>query len=354
METQVRDWNAVKTRSLPVLGVMVSMGFFASVSLAQYHAYVTNPGDWGVDAGTVSVIDLATNAVVATVPVGKYPQGVAVNPAGTAAYVANSETNDVTVVDTVTYRTTTIPVGTTPCGVAIHPDGTRIYVANVGDSTNTVSVIDRATNGVIDEVFCGNGSIAVTAHPNGKVVYVTNGADCSLAVLSTETHAVLDTVVLKPANPNELCFPVPTVVHPDGTYVYVANRDGPTLWAVNTATHECIARPFGHNHVGISINPEGTVLYLPDYADEWPDKPPVGTTVEVVDARTLERIATIDGLTGPLDVSVHPDGTRLYVTNWGADTVSVIDASTYSLMATIPVGKHPHGYGEIKIGRAHV
>ena len=40
----------------------------------------------------VSVIDTATNTVVATVPVGSAPFGVAVNPAGTFAYVTNDGT----------------------------------------------------------------------------------------------------------------------------------------------------------------------------------------------------------------------------------------------------------------------
>ena len=47
-------------------------------------AYVPNSDD-----GTVSVIDTATDTVVATVPVGQAPIGVAVHPAGTYAYVTN-------------------------------------------------------------------------------------------------------------------------------------------------------------------------------------------------------------------------------------------------------------------------
>jgi YVTN family beta-propeller protein len=345
METQARQQNKVKTSSLFVLGFIAIAVLLASVTLGQDYAYVTNAGDMGDGInGDVSVIDLATNTVIATVPVGGYPQGVAVNPAGTAVYVANSDTNDITVIDTATYKTTTIPGGASPVGAAMHPDGTRVYVANCNDTVNTVSVIDRATNTVIDRLFCGNGSIALAAHPDGSVIYVANIFEGAVAILSTETHKVIDKIMLKPVGADELCFPVPIVVHPDGTYIYVANRLGPTLWAINTATHEYIARSFGHSHCGLAINPAGTVLYLPDF-NAMP-MPPTGTTLDVVDARTLDRITTIDGLTGPLDVSVHPDGTRVYITNWGANTVSVVDAATNALTATITVGSHPHGFGE--------
>src|SRR5439155_22307558 len=47
-------------------------------------AYITN-----LSSDSVSVIDTATNTVVATVAVGNAPTGVAVNPGGTRAYVTN-------------------------------------------------------------------------------------------------------------------------------------------------------------------------------------------------------------------------------------------------------------------------
>ena len=50
--------------------------------------------------GTVAVINTATNAVVARITVGGSPDGVAVNPAGTRAYVASAFTQAVSVIDT--------------------------------------------------------------------------------------------------------------------------------------------------------------------------------------------------------------------------------------------------------------
>ena len=206
-------------------------------------------------------------------------------------------------------------------------------------------VIDRATNTVVDNIHCGGGSVAVAAHPDGSVIYVSNVMEGSVAVVSTETHKVLDTIQLQPAEGSGSSWPVPIVVHPDGTYVYVADRFGPTLWAINTATHEYVARSFGHGHVGIAINPAGSVLYLPDY-DGAPFETPKGKTMEVIDARTLERIATINGLDGPVGVAVHPEGTRVYVANWGSDSVSVVDTATNTVMTTIPVGSRPITIGE--------
>jgi YVTN family beta-propeller protein len=42
-------------------------------------------------------------------------------------------------------------------------------------------------------------------------------------------------------------------------------------------------------------------------------------------------------------VVVTTDGAFVYVANAGHDTVSVIDAATNSVVATVQVGKHPRG-----------
>jgi YVTN family beta-propeller protein len=344
-----KQFKTVKNNLSLILGYLFIVVFFSSPTLGQHYAYISNAGVFmdGMN-DDLSIIDLGSNTVIATIPVGDGPQGVAINPAGTAVYVANTTSNEFTVIDAITHTATTLPAGSGPGGVAVHPDGSRIYLAHMDFPTgelSNVSVIDRATNTIIDEIFCGKGSIGVAVHPNGKVAYVTNASEGSIAVFDTDTHEVIDTIVLEAAGENEPCVPVPLAIHPEGTYVYAANRIGPTLWAINTATHETTARAFGHQHVGMAVNPAGTVLYLPDFYDEDPNLPPHGT-MDVIDAETLDLTTTIDGLNLPLDVSVHPDGTRLYITNTGNDTVSVIDAATYALIETIEVGSQPNAYGE--------
>src|SRR5262249_33737345 len=124
----------LRALSLGLLGVMLG----STPAEAQPFAYVTNSG-----SNTVSVIDTATNTVVANVPVVS-PIGVAITPDGTHAYVTNF-TGTVSVIATATNTVVaTVPVGNNPSGVAITPDGTHAYVAN--SFSGTVSVIDTATN----------------------------------------------------------------------------------------------------------------------------------------------------------------------------------------------------------------
>ena len=94
-------------------------------------------------SGTVSVINAATHAVTATIPVGSKPAGVAVDPAAGTVYVTNQGEGTVSVIDAAAGTVTaTIPVGTDPDGVAVDPATHTAYVANLRDGT--VSVISAA------------------------------------------------------------------------------------------------------------------------------------------------------------------------------------------------------------------
>ena len=74
------------------------------------------------------------------------------------AYITDAGSNTVSVIDTATNTVvSTIPVGSIPFGVGVTPDGSKVYVANQG--SNTVSVIDTATNAV-STIPVGSGPVA--------------------------------------------------------------------------------------------------------------------------------------------------------------------------------------------------
>ncbi len=127
--------------------------------------------------------------------VGANPAGVVVNPAGTRVYVTNYSSNSVSVLDTASNAVTaTVAVGTHPVGVAVDPTGTRAYVAN--QSGNTVSVINTASNTVIVAVTVGAFPVGVAANTSGTRVYVTNYSSNTVSVLDTASNTVATTVAV--------------------------------------------------------------------------------------------------------------------------------------------------------------
>ena len=152
------------------------------------YAYVANYG-----GTTVSVINTSTNTVSATIPVGSEPLGVALNPSGTYAYVANQGSSTVSVINLATNSVAaTISVGTGPTSVAINPAGTYAYVTNFGGGTgNTVSIVNTATNSVTQTVTVGTGPVGmgnfVGMVGNNVMAYVSNYESASVSVIQLPT-----------------------------------------------------------------------------------------------------------------------------------------------------------------------
>jgi YVTN family beta-propeller protein len=99
--------------------------------------YVTNFGD-----DTVSVIDITTNTVIDTIPIGVVPFDIAYSPDNQRIYVTNVGDDTVSVINTTTNTVdpTQITVGSAPYGIAYDLVSDRMYVANSLDET--VSVIN--------------------------------------------------------------------------------------------------------------------------------------------------------------------------------------------------------------------
>jgi YVTN family beta-propeller protein len=325
--------------------------------------YVAN-----VDDDTVSVIDTARNTVVATVPVGGFPDGVATTPDGTRAYVTNNFDSNISVIDTASNTVVaTIPVGLAPSGITITPDATYsyeqgnrhheplAYVTNAAD--NTVSVIDTATNKVLATIPVGQDPTGVAITSDGTQAYVTNQLDDSVSVIDTASNTVVATI-------QGFVIPIGVAVTPDGTYgrdngrhqsfAYVTNNvpsiDGSTFPAsavsvINTASNKVSATiPVGQDPNGVAITADGTHAYVANQRDG---------TASVIDTAHNKVVATIRVGAGPVGVAITSDETNpsmhnapprqplAYVTNFVDNTVSVINTASNKVVATIRVGAGP-------------
>ena len=133
-------------------------------------------------SGTVARVDLLSGKVTATIAVGLHPTGLAWDEAHHRLYVANSNSDAVSIVDTVSNRLEdTIPLqtfakktpGVAPESVALSPDHASLYVACAG--INAVAVIDLKTQrprvaGLIPTAWYPN-DIAVS--PDGKFIAIS-------------------------------------------------------------------------------------------------------------------------------------------------------------------------------------
>ncbi|MGH6795069.1 MAG: YncE family protein [Methylocella sp.] len=268
--------RAFWARGLIVLAAVLGLGLSARPAAAAPFAYVTiNSGN----PGTVSVINTASNTVVATVPVGGQPIGVAVTPDGKHAYVTNQSNDSVSVIDTASNTVVAaVPVGGLPSGVAITPDGQHAYVTNT--SSGNVSVIATASNTVVATVTGiphFSGGVAVT--PDGKHAYVTNLGSATVVVIDTATNTVAATVPVGSGSWSVAIGPPPTCV-PFSAFsakLAIAFGSPPHQDAFGLLAHFTLASTSN----GIDPNAEPVTLQVGNFAATIPPgsfaKSPLGT-----------------------------------------------------------------------------
>ena len=85
---------------------------------------------------------------------------------------------------------------------------------------------------------------------------------------------------------------------------------------------------------GVAVDPGTHTVYVTNLDDD---------TVSVIDASTRTVTATVPVGKDPNGVAVDPGTHTVYVANDGDNAVSVIDGSTRTVTATVPVGKNPVG-----------
>ena len=105
-------------RILGSLLAIVAAGFCAT-SIAAPFAYVPNE-----KSGTISVIDIETDSVVAEIKAGDKPRGLAASKDGKTLYVSDQPNNVLVKIDLdQRIASGTVELGESPEGVSISPNG---------------------------------------------------------------------------------------------------------------------------------------------------------------------------------------------------------------------------------------
>lgn len=169
---------------------------YLAVDEETNRAYVTNQTD-----DTVSVIDGGTNKVLGTVRVGHYPNGIAVNPATNTIYVANLTGGTLSIINGTKLTATKIWVGSSPAKVAVNPSMNRIYVT-LEDQNGFLEVIDGNERKVEASIPVPPYPLSVAVDLDSNEVYVADFlCGCGqISVVDGATNAVIDTIHLPGAS----------------------------------------------------------------------------------------------------------------------------------------------------------
>ena len=292
------------------------------------HVFISGGGD-----GLVHVFDEATLEEVAQIDVGAGAGEVHATPDGRLVWTLAAGAAQVTLIDAATLEARVVPVGARPVHSYLEPDGARIWVGN--DGSGDVSIIELAT-GHETRVLTGNGhhKAAFVTDAEGALafVYVSNISDGTLSVIDPE-GALVENVSVGPS-PHGITF------SPHTRRVYNCSGDEENSievldpWADDP--HSVVARiPLPGRCGWIHADHHG--------GHAWAGLASAGLLARVdLEAGTAE---TWEAGPGPDKCAIV--GERAFVANVTEPTVTVIDLES-GARRTIAIG-HAH----IENGRGH-
>lgn len=215
-------------------------------------------------------------------------------------------------------------------GMGFSPDNRTVAVVSIG--SNSVTFIDTATNAVKGMVYVGRSPHEAFFTPDGKELWVTVRGENYVSVIDPAAMRETARIIVPPG-------PGMTIFSPDGTYGYVCSSFTPETTVFRVADHQVAGKvaqpsPFCPN---IAASPDG--------AQVWFTLKDVGKTVAFNAKPPFDVLKVID--TGPITNHVNfvrtPKGQFAYVTVGDLNQVQVFRTSDFTKVATIPVGKLPHG-----------
>ena len=192
-------------------------------------AYITNFGGDGV-----SVVDLVKGVVVASIPTGKMPHGVAIASDGRAVYVSNEGTGTVSVIDPATNTVTaTWKAGKGPNQLEVSADGAYVLVMLNGD--DAVAVISTSSGKVLKTIPTGRAPHIALRSPSGDRIYVTSEGDVKVVAVDTATWKVAAEIPV-------LAWPRVLAISNDGARLYQTIRWLNGALVLDTAKNQVMDR----------------------------------------------------------------------------------------------------------------
>lgn len=271
---------------------LATNGFSDRINLANAYDVALSPDDsllyvtQASVATTMSVIDVATQQVLATYEVGQGKKRVVLAPDGNTAYVTVQSSNELKTIDLTTGTIESAEVIDSVDGIVLADDGATAYLMS---------------NAIIAKYDLASGTIVAQ-------------------------YAVGD--------PGSSFFPYSPVLSPDESQLFMVNaedsiNDG--LRVVDLASQQTVTSysiDANSLHAAIALPSQLEAFVIDDHAVGYDE-------VHVVNLATGAVAATITVGDAAIDIVAAVDQSTVYVANFGSDNVHVIDVASRAVVDTL-------------------
>ena len=284
----------------------------------------------------ISIPPVSALGELARVRIGTTPVGVGVDPTTNTVFASAYSSNNVSVLNGITGQVIATVNIVLPIGIGVNILTDTIYVVHgpVG-ATGALSVIDGTTDTITADVLVGTNPQYVGLDPSTSKAYVTNAGSNTVSVLdiSGSPPSVTNTIVVG-------AYPLGVAVNPNTHQVYVANANSGTVSVINgSATPPSVTTTItiGSTPFGIGVDPVTNRIYVANHGS---------STVSIIDGSAIPpSVTSTFSVASPVGLALNSVAKEMYVVNDGANTVTIFDIS-----ATPPLNIGSVNVGSTSVG----
>jgi YVTN family beta-propeller protein len=283
-------------------------------------------------SNTVSVINPRTFAVVRTVKVPAGPEHVVPSYDLKTLWVNSDTGNALTPIDAKTGRFGKPVAVDDPYNLYFTPDGR--YAIVMAEAAHEIVFRDPHTMVIrkVVPVTCAGVNHADFS-PNGRYFVVSCEFSGDLLKIDTAEQRVVGRLHL----PSRMAMPQDVKISPDGNTWYIADMQNSGLWILHgNRFADPTFLPTGAGAHGLYVSRDSRRLYITNRGEG---------TISVLDFATTKLVAKwrIAGGGTPDMGGVSADGTLLWLSGRYDNVVYAISTTTGKLVRKIAVGREPHG-----------
>ena len=238
-----------------------------------------------------------------------------------------------------------VEIGDRPMGLVATPDGRYLIVSNNGQGVQSLVLFDTYTDKVVQVIPYPSPEalfLGVAVSRDGSRVYASAGSNDKVRVYDLGVNGLTERASIRLDDNDEAdLYAAGVALSPDDRTLYVALNLDNSVALVDTASGEVRRRvrlspAASEEGIGVlpyqlTLTPDGGKLYV----SEWN-----GGGVSVIDTATGERLGRVPTGGHATDLALSPDAARLYVANAISDTVSVIDTQADEVVGTVTLSPY--------------
>lgn len=228
-----------------------------------------------------------------------------------------------------------ITLGDLPLNIAVSYNKKMLAVTNNGQSTQSIQLIDAASEKVLDNITIAKSWYGLTFSSNDKFLYASGGNDNWIVQyqIINKKLQLIDTIKLGKKWPEKIA-PAGIAVDDEQKILYVVTREDNSLYMVDLTTKKVISK--------LALGAEAyTCLFSKDkktlFISVWG-----GDKILYYDISTQKIAATINVGDNPNEMCLDKIGKRLFVANSNDNSVSVIDIKTQTVIETLNAALYPN------------